>query len=57
MNFLSGYKTYILAFLAVLYAVSGYFTGHLDAQAAMDAVWVGLTAFSMRAAVSKVNSD
>lgn len=33
---MSGYKTYILAILGALYAISGFFTGHLDANTAIE---------------------
>lgn len=51
---LSGYKTYILSIVAVIYGVSGFFYGVLDAKAAVDIIWAGLTGASMRAAIAKV---
>lgn len=53
LEFLQGKKTYILAFLGIVWAVSGYFTGHVDSNTAMEAVWIGLMAMTGRAAVSK----
>lgn len=35
---LNGYKTYALALLGIIYAVSGFFTGHIDANTAFELV-------------------
>lgn len=51
MKTLKGYRSYILAGLAVVYGVSGYFLGHLDGKTAMDTIWAGLTVFTMRSAI------
>lgn len=49
---LNGYKTYALVALAVIYGVSGFFTGHLDGKSALDIIWAALTAGSIRHAVA-----
>ena len=48
MSKLNGYKTYIVAAVAVIYAVSGFFTGHLDANTAIETVLTALGAASLR---------
>ena len=45
---LNGYKTYILAGLALVYAISGFFTGHIDANTAVETVFAALGAASLR---------
>jgi hypothetical protein len=52
MNFLKGKKTYILVALGVIYALSGYFTGHFDLKSAIDMVWTALAAGTIRAGIS-----
>lgn len=49
---LSGYKTYILCACAVIYAVSGFFTGHFDANTAVSMIWVALTGAALRNGVA-----
>lgn len=51
---LAGKKAYILATLAVIYAISGYITGNLDSQASLDIVWMALFGSSLRAGVAKI---
>jgi len=51
IKWLEGKKTYFLCILAVIYALSGYFTGHFDMQTALDMVWVALTGSAMRSAI------
>lgn len=38
LNTLNGYKTYVLAILGLVYAISGFFTGHIDANTAMELI-------------------
>jgi hypothetical protein len=45
---LTGYKTYILGTLGILYAVGGFFTGHLDSQSALGVLFASLTAMGIR---------
>lgn len=35
---LSGYKTYIIAVLGIIYAISGFLTGHVDANTAIQLI-------------------
>lgn len=49
---LQGKKVYILGALAIVYAITGFITGHLDQQAAIDAVWAGLVAIAGRHAIA-----
>jgi hypothetical protein len=48
----SGYRTYALGLLAVVWAITGYLMGYLDAGNAKEYVWVGLTTLAMRAGLS-----
>ena len=48
-----GKKTYLLSLVAVVWAVTGFAIGNLDAATAKEYVWVALTAMAMRAGVSK----
>lgn len=45
---MSGNKTYIVCALAVIYAVSGFFTGHLDANVAIETVLAALGTAGLR---------
>lgn len=45
---INGYKTYGLAVLAVVYAVSGYFTAHLGGKEALDIIWAALSVAAIR---------
>lgn len=53
IQFLQGKKVYILMAVAVVYALSGYFTGHFDAQTTIQMVWVALSGSAARAAIAK----
>lgn len=53
LNWLKGKKTYILVALGVVYAVSGYYTGNLDGQAALEIIWVALMGGTVRAGIAK----
>jgi hypothetical protein len=52
-TFLSGKKTYLMAFALFAYCVGGYFTGHLDAQTALGLLFSSGTIASLRAAIDK----
>lgn len=54
ISFLSGKKTYLLGICGLLYAVGGYFSGHIDQQTALDAVWASLSLMGLRAGVAKI---
>lgn len=49
---MSGYKTYILAALAVAYGVIGLVIGQLDPSQAGTIIWGGLTAAALRHGIS-----
>lgn len=53
LNFLSGKKTYLLAALGIIYAVSGFLTGNIEGQAALELIWAALTASTIRAGIAK----
>lgn len=48
---MKGYKTYSIVGVAVVYAISGFFYGALDANSAMQIVLAALTAAGLRDAI------
>jgi hypothetical protein len=52
MSSLSGYKTYIVCAIAIIYAVAGFYTGNLDANAAFQVVLTALGAAGIRHGIS-----
>jgi len=48
MNLMQGYKTYILALVAVIYAIAGFYSGHIAGQDAVNMMWAALTAGALR---------
>lgn len=54
MGKLSGYKTYVLAVVAVVTGVAGYLVGDMSMMDALNYVWVGGVAAALRAGVAKV---
>ena len=53
MNFLSGYKTYLVALSVIAASVAGFATGDLSLQEAVNAALVGLGLGTLRAGVAK----
>ena len=49
---LNGYKTYLVAALGVIYAVSAWATGHIDANGAIQLIEVALAAAGIRSAIA-----
>jgi len=49
---LNGYKTYIVAAVGVLYAISAWATGHIDANGAVQLIEVALAAVGLRSAIA-----
>lgn len=49
---LKGKKAYLLSLAALAYAIGGYYTGNLDADASMKLVWEALTAAAIRAGIT-----
>lgn len=50
---LNGYKTYAIAILGVIYAVSGFLTGHMDANTALELIGSSGAIASLRHAIDK----
>ena len=46
-----GYRTYAMGTLAIIYGVSGYYLGHLEADVALNTIWAGITTLTMRSAI------
>lgn len=49
---MNGWKTYAVCAIAIIYAVSGFFTGHLDANAAIEVALAALGAAGLRHGIS-----
>jgi hypothetical protein len=47
----NGAKTYIIAVLTIIFAVSGMITGHLDLAAGSDLIAIALTGTGLRHAL------
>jgi len=54
MGKLSGYKTYVLAVVAVVAGIANYLVGDMSLTEAMNYVWAGGVAAALRAGVAKV---
>ena len=54
MGKLNGYRTYVLAVVAVVTGVAGYLLGDMSAMEAMNYVWAGGVAAALRAGVESV---
>lgn len=52
INYLKGKKSYILAIGGIVYALLGYFTGHLDANSALNLVFGSMGLSTLRAGIS-----
>jgi len=53
-NFLKGRKTYIVGLVTILYALSGWWTGHLSSKDATDTILAALGGMSLRHGISGV---
>ena len=53
---MNGKKSYLVAAVAILYAISGFFFGALDANAAVQIVIAALGLSSVRHGISKVET-
>ena len=51
LNFWQGYKTYILAGVAIVYAVIGFFSGYMDIKQASDIILAALGFAGLRSGV------
>ena len=54
MGKLSGYRTYVLAVVAVVVGVANYLVGDMGLAEAMNYVWAGGVAAALRAGVESV---
>lgn len=52
INWLKGKKTYILAVVGVIYALSGWYLGKIDTQTMINMAWAALTAAALRAGIT-----
>lgn len=53
LDWLAGYKTYILGVATIFYGVGGFFTGHVTQSDAIIAVMTGLGLITGRRAVDR----
>jgi hypothetical protein len=51
INFLKGKKSYLLGLAGIAYAITGYYTGHLDKTGTVDAIWASLSVMALRAGI------
>lgn len=52
MNIFRGKKSYALAVIAIVYAITGFISGHIDGQTAIDMVWTALAVVGLRSGVT-----
>ena len=48
MSYLKGKKTYVVGVCGILFAVTGFATGHLDSVSAIDLIFGSLAAMGIR---------
>jgi hypothetical protein len=53
-EFLQGKKTYIMALLLAVYALSGYFTGNLTGEQTLQLLWGSGVLGSLKSALTKL---
>ena len=51
---LSGSKTYIVAVAGIIYAISGFIWGGLDAQTAMAVIWTAAGLAGLRSGIAGI---
>lgn len=51
MNILKGKLTYLMAFIAILWGVTGYLLNWTDGETALKTIWIGLVGFGLRRAI------
>ncbi len=49
---LAGYKTYAIAALSVVYAIIGFYIGHLSADAALQIAQTGVLGATLRSGIA-----
>ena len=49
---LTGWKTYIVCAVGIIYAIAGVYTGHLDGTTAVNVILAALGAAGLRNAIS-----
>ena len=52
---LDGYKTYLVGTATIIFGISGLIIGKIDANQAMELVFVGLGMMGLRHGLSKLN--
>jgi hypothetical protein len=57
ITWLKGKKTYILGLAAIVYAITGYYTGNLDSQTAMAVAWAAMQTMALRAGITKMSTQ
>ena len=51
IKYFEGKKTYILGFSAILFGITGWITGSLDQQTALQTIWAGVISMTLRAGI------
>jgi hypothetical protein len=51
LNSLSGYKTYLVAFVGIVYYVSAWYTGHVDSSTAVNGLLASSALVGLRSAL------
>ncbi len=49
---MTGYKTYVVAALGIIYAVAGFLTGHVDGNSAIEVILAALGAAGLRSGIN-----
>ncbi len=57
LNFLSGWKTYLTAFAAIITSVAGYFNGALTLPELIAAVFAAIQTINIRHAITTTVSE
>lgn len=57
LNTLSGKKSYIVATLAIVYAIAEFFTGNVDSNSAIEIIFGALGLVGLRNAIPSNNPD
>lgn len=55
MNLLPGMKTYIVCAIAIIYALSSFLTGHIDANNLVELILAALGAAGLRSGMNTEN--
>ena len=52
MSIITGKKTYIIGIAGIIFAITGFVTGHLDSNTALDLIFGSLAAMGIRNGVT-----